>query len=274
MFGLFRNDENRQLGRKNRHARRTAMSFMLMLVTLVSMFPNATFAEAVAPHYMVGKTGSIDLKAAYKKKPLDNGTVAIYTVGIAADDGIGNQFFDITKGKFQTVEEVKEIPTMDTATLESKNAAISKVLEKLAASVTPDATAKFNSSGEVSFSNLPTGIYFVRQTDYSEFGEELAKISAFLVTIPDGEGNLAVNASPKPNVLPVPGGDNPPDEPPTEKPPKDTPPGGNTPPKENPPSRLPQTGQLWWPVPFLGAAGILFLLLGLLKKMKAANLAA
>lgn len=33
-----------------------------------------------------------------------------------------------------------------------------------------------------------------------------------------------------------------------------------------PPKPLPQTGQLWWPVPILIAAGLLFVLLGILKR--------
>lgn len=34
---------------------------------------------------------------------------------------------------------------------------------------------------------------------------------------------------------------------------------------------LPQTGQLWWPVPVLAAAGLLFVVIGLLRRRGAAN---
>ena len=91
------------------------------------------------------------------------------------------------------------------------------------------------------------------------------------------------------------GGDNPPpppDNPPPDNPPPDNPP-PNTPPS-NPPGvpdipavlgairqlpqvlgarRLPQTGQLWWPLPILVIAGIFFIVKGIKKnaKMKAQN---
>ena len=42
-------------------------------------------------------------------------------------------------------------------------------------------------------------------------------------------------------------------------------PGPNTPPSNNEPP-LPQTGQLWWPVPLLIAAGLLLLVVGLLRR--------
>jgi hypothetical protein len=90
-------------------------------------------------------------------------------------------------------------------------------------------------------------------------------------------------------------GDNPPpppDNPPPDNPPPDNPP-PNTPPS-NPPGvpdipavlgairqlpqvlgarRLPQTGQLWWPLPILVIAGIFFIVKGIKKnaKMKAQN---
>ena len=89
----------------------------------------------------------------------------------------------------------------------------------------------------------------------------------------------------------------PPDNPPPDNPPPDNPPPDNPPPT-NPPSnppgfpglpavlgavralpqvlgarRLPQTGQLWWPLPILVIAGIFFIVKGIKKnaKMKAQN---
>ncbi len=88
-------------------------------------------------------------------------------------------------------------------------------------------------------------------------------------------------------------GDNPP--PPPDNPPPDNPPPDNPPPDNPPPGggfdlpavlgavralpqvlgarRLPQTGQLWWPLPILVIAGIFFIVKGIKKnaKMKAQN---
>ncbi len=84
------------------------------------------------------------------------------------------------------------------------------------------------------------------------------------------------------------GGDNPP--PPPDNPPPDNPPPDNPPPDNPPPGggfdlpavlgavralpqvlgarRLPQTGQLWWPLPILVIAGIFFIVKGIKKNAK------
>ena len=95
-----------------------------------------------------------------------------------------------------------------------------------------------------------------------------------------------------PETPPPPPDNPPPDNPPPDNPPPDNPP-PNTPPS-NPPGvpdipavlgairqlpqvlgarRLPQTGQLWWPLPILVIAGIFFIVKGIKKnaKMKAQN---
>lgn len=105
--------------------------------------------------------------------------------------------------------------------------------------------------------NLTLGVYLVAQKDTVE-GQKA--INPFLVTIPlhqDGVLAYDVDASPKVGTKPV--------TPPGTNPPGRTPPGSN-PPGSNPPSRLPQTGQLWWPVPVLAGAGALFFVIGLVRR--------
>ena len=109
------------------------------------------------------------------------------------------------------------------------------------------------SGGQVSFDGLPQGLYLVTQ-DKAATG--FTALSPFLVTIPmrvNGELVYDVDASPKAEaVSPVPT--------PTPSPtPTPTPPPGG---------RLPQTGQLWWPVPALACAGLLLLTLGQLRKRR------
>lgn len=58
-----------------------------------------------------------------------------------------------------------------------------------------------------------------------------------------------------------------PDNPPPTGP---TTPTDPTPPKPGKPT-LPQTGQLWWPVPVLTAAGLLLVIAGLLRRRGAEN---
>ena len=53
--------------------------------------------------------------------------------------------------------------------------------------------------------------------------------------------------------------------------PKVSPEKETTPPPKKPtppPKRVPQTGQLWWPVMVMGVAGAIFVTFGLVRKMK------
>ena len=45
-------------------------------------------------------------------------------------------------------------------------------------------------------------------------------------------------------------------------------PASTPPPKTPMPDRLPQTGQLWWPVPLLLAAGLVLVIAGLLRRRR------
>ena len=72
---------------------------------------------------------------------------------------------------------------------------------------------------------------------------ENASFAPFLFSLPDADGNYQVKASPKPSVTV------------SKKDKPDKPSGVNS-------GRLPQTGQLWWPVPVLLLAGLLLVIIG------------
>ncbi|MDO4732896.1 MAG: Cna B-type domain-containing protein [Bacillota bacterium] len=91
--------------------------------------------------------------------------------------------------------------------------------------------------------------------------------------VPDGysasisrEGrSFVIRNSCRPPIPPVP-----PEDPPI--PPEDPPvPGDPEPPGPPSPPGLPQTGQLWWPVPLLLVAGLVLMLLGILRRRSIAN---
>ena len=113
-------------------------------------------------------------------------------------------------------------------------------------------SAKPDGSGVVSFDGLEVGLYLVVQTGTGK-GDEAYTIDPFLVTIPlkgsDGALIYDVDATPKVGIKP------------NETPPKKTPP-----PKR--PPKLPQTGQLWWPVFVGAAAGIILLVSGIMNKKR------
>ena len=111
-------------------------------------------------------------------------------------------------------------------------------------------------NGTCKFENLTPGLYLVRQGNASDGG---VKINPFLVSIPGKDGSYDVVGAPKKGVVvPV-----------TPTPPSKTTP---TPTPGNPPSTskkvLPQTGQLWWPVPVLCAAGLALVIGGFMLKRK------
>lgn len=92
--------------------------------------------------------------------------------------------------------------------------------------------------------DLPPGLYLAGQITPAE---GYSPIRPFLVSVPtltDGEYVFDVDATPKLELK------------------KNTPP---PPPPTPPAKKLPQTGQLWWPVLALAAAGMLLILLGIKK---------
>lgn len=128
------------------------------------------------------------------------------------------------------------------------------------------ANAKFvsaepNEAGKVLFSQLELGLYLVFQ---SVPADRYHALDPFLVTVPLSENGLWIydidaapkvgRASPAPTTTPT-------MEPSTT--PTTTPTASTTStPTGRPISRLPQTGQLRWPVPVLAGMGLVFLLIG------------
>ena len=135
--------------------------------------------------------------------------------------------------------------------LDKQNLDLAEKLEDMSRSYDFDYGPKeMNSKGEVSFDGLPVGLYLVMQAEQSKDSDKKYVIAPFLISIPlrDKSGALIydVTAKAKPvgvvkEVVPPP------------------------PPK---PKRVPQTGQLWWPVMAFGTAGVLLVCAGLLRKSR------
>ena len=205
---------------------------------------------------------SISLTLTYKEageeKKMTDGSISIYTVAtVKVDNGY---VFDTSTGKFAGSSAVAGISSMDSAALEEQNAKIATALENEAKSVSADQTAAV-SEGSASFTDLTPGLYLVVQETLSGGNR---KINPFLISIPDADGSYEIKAAPK-NGFEIP---------PTPTPPKNptvtpkTPSGSTTPPSK---TVLPQTGQLWWPVPVLCAVGLALIIGGFaLKRRKEA----
>ena len=96
---------------------------------------------------------------------------------------------------------------------------------------------------KVTVNNLNPGLYLIGQTKDQASGK-LAPVNPFLVSIPhweNGQWDYSIDASPKTgtDITPTP-----------------------TPTPPNPPPRIPNTGQMNWPVPVLAISGLVFVMLG------------
>ena len=228
----------------------------LLLATVIGLsLGSAVFAEKVIS---TPTDCSINLKLQYKDadsdttKQMTGGEITVYKVSDALEDN-GNKYFNPqTSGQFQSLakkntEDGKAIAAIkgyDSKELTSRNAALAKILAANCSGI--KGTSATISKGSVTVSNLTPGLYLLVQTKESSDNAEFAP---FLFSIPDPNGKYQIEASPKPSVT----------KKTEDKPKKDNPPGGN---------KLPQTGQLWWPVPILLIAGLFLILVGVVFRKK------
>lgn len=236
-----------------------------LLVLAVSVI-NAIPVYAVWPADLDRTEGQIRLVMTFTgggdTYAMNGGEMSLYTVAYAACGDTG-YFFDTTSGRFAGTEAAESIPSMDTAELAEKNADLAHALAKAAGEIPADQTAAIV-NGEALFSDLRPGLYLIVMTKEDETG---ATVSPFLISLPDGEGRYEITARPKPEIEPPPAPGTVTPEPtttpePTATPePTDTPEPTGTPPVP-PENVLPYTGQLWWPVPVLAAAGLMLIVLG------------
>lgn len=195
--------------------------------------------------------GSISLNMEYKedgqKKSMQGGSVSLYTVAsVKVEDGYQ---FDVSAGKFAGIAAADEIPGMTSEDLDQGN---EDLADRLAAAVessdgiTEDITVQIE-NGKASFMGLKPGLYLIIQSKAADNG---LTINPFLISIPDAKGSYQIVADPK-TSLPT----TTPDQPKPSKPAQKTKPAGLG-------KTIPQTGQLWWPVPFAAGAGVILLVAG------------
>ena len=218
------------------------ISALLALLVLLCLPLSAAAAHPVPDESQDGHC-SITITMTYKGKAVPGGKLALYKVGDVQEDD-GNYSFVPVKAIQSDISEFGNIESSD---LPGK-------LAKLEKKLTP-VTAKpvtIDKNGTVTFSNLEFGLYLVVQkTAASGYG----KTSPFLVSVPylyKGEYKYNVTSQPKtdlerevkPTTPPSSGG------------------GGG---------KLPQTGQLWWPVPVLVCMGLGCIAVGLIRRREAGD---
>lgn len=216
-----------------------AAALLLALVLACGLAVTACAADNASLDF--SQTGSVALTLADSDgNTVSGGAVTIYEVAaLYLDDGnMAYAYTDAFSGC--------------TATLDVENTSLAGVLaDYVSANGISGTTAAIGSDGTVTFSGLELGLYLVVQTTDSDNYET---INPFLVTVPmesDGAWLYDVDASPKVGaVTPI----EPEDE---EEEPTTT---ETT--KTTTSSKLPQTGQLNWPVPVLAVSGVVLFALG------------
>ena len=212
----------------------------LLALLLLLCLPLSAAAHPVPDAQKDGQC-SITVTMTYQEKALPGGTLALYKVGDVAEED-GNYSFVPVEAIRGDLAQFGDIQSPDLA----------GKLSKLESKLTPVTALpqKVGEDGKVTFLNLPFGLYLVVQkTTPAGYG----KTEPFLVSLPylyEGEYQYDVASQPKtdlerevkPTAPPSSGG------------------GGG---------KLPQTGQLWWPVPVLACAGLGCIAVGLLRRREA-----
>ena len=218
----------------------------LLALLLLLELPLSAAAHPVPDEQKDGHC-SITVTMTYQEKALPGGTLALYKVGDVSEED-GNY-------SFVPVEAIRE----DMAQFgDIQSPELAGELLKLESKLTPVTALpqKVGEDGKVTFSSLPFGLYLaVQKTAPAGYG----KTEPFLVSLPylyEGEYQYDVASQPKTDLE-------------REVPTKPTSPATN--PTTSGGKKLPQTGQLWWPVPVLACGGLGCIVVGLLRRRRAGD---
>ena len=181
---------------------------------------------------------SIELQVRYNGEDVTGGTLTAIRVGYVDEDD-GNFFFsqEITGEKLEDISSA-EAPGIQEKFYKENKATYAFYTQ----------TQKVE-NGKVTFTGLTTGLYLVIQ---EEAAEGFHKLGAFLISVPylqDGVYQYQVTAAVKLEL------EREPETEPTTPPPTEP---------EDP--KLPQTGQLNWPIPLMAVAGLTLFIAGWLLR--------
>lgn len=175
---------------------------------------------------------SIEVIVRYDGENVDGGTLTAIRVGYV-DEEDGNYFFS---------QEFTNIKIED-VTSSGAPKAQKEFYENNKGNYDFYTQTQTVKDGKATFTGLSTGLYLIVQ---NKAADGFSKMGAFLVSVPymeNGEYQYHVTASIKSEL---------------EREPEPT----NPPPTEPEDSKLPQTGQLNWPIPLMVIAGLAFFVVG------------
>ena len=219
----------------------------VLALSLLICLPLGASAHPVPDESQNGHC-SITVTMRYKGKPVSGGTVNLYKVGYVYEND-GNYSFKPVTAVQSVVTEFEDIQSPDLAQK------LAKQVDKLTPVTTKPVTIDKN--GAAAFTDLDFGLYLVVQkTAPAGYG----KTEPFLVSLPyleEGEYQYDVASQPKTDL-----------ERDVTTEPTTSP---TTKPAASSGGKLPQTGQLWWPVPVLACGGLGCIVVGLIRKRRAGD---
>ena len=227
-----------------------AIAVLAMLAFALSATAHPQTASA-AEMLDASQKGSLAISPESTDGKAVSGTFEIYKVADAVADGTG-WHFEWAEGYEDTDHALYDQTGELSDTYKSH---IVGLLESKVASQEP--TQKSAAASETTtFSNLTVGLYYVKMADVQDGYET---ISPFLVSIPtssaDGTLTYNVTANSKAGTAAV----------------KPSTPSEPETPAATATNNLPQTGQLWWPVFVLGAAGAGLIVAGVVRRRSATS---
>lgn len=162
----------------------------------------AQASEGVELEAPVGsRVGSITLHIAStggSGSALTGGKISLYRVAKVGSTEQGELAYDVAGGQFATSAAAANIPGMTKEQLDAQNANISKELVQQIASGNVQALQTVDiANGEARFPMVEEGLYLLVQTQLSN-GER--KVNAFLMSVPNADGELNVEGRPKPGA--------------------------------------------------------------------------
>lgn len=146
------------------------------------------------------RVGSITLKmtnSTGSDSTMTGGKMSLYRVATVSR-GEDKLEYDVSGGQFGSSKTVADIPTMTKKELDAQNANLSKALVQEIASSNVSALQTVDiSNGEARFPTVEEGLYLLVQTQLSNGSR---KVNAFLMSVPNDEGELDVVGKPKPGA--------------------------------------------------------------------------
>lgn len=218
--------------------KRKLFAFLAVIALLGCMTLSAFAAEPD-----LDKKGSVTIKL-YGNKKVSGGNFVLYKVARLVEED-GEYQFDALDA-YESEVKIFEQKHLNDPDLPEK---LHKIIKKKNSGIMPNYNGKFEKSSSATVKDVELGVYLVVQ---NKAISGYAKFSPFLITVPQNEdGVYEYDVESNSKVA----------TPPTTKPPKD-----DTPETTKPSGKLPQTGQLNWPVPVLAAAGLALFTIGALLR--------